>query len=77
MKVLPFLAKILVYNWPHSSRKDTFTAKKYRYICYGYSLQVPRQGTSNEFPQQMFSGRNKKWLCEYTLLSGAMGQFEW
>ena len=24
-------------------------------ICCGYSLEVPWQGTSNEYPQQMFS----------------------
>ena len=30
------------------------------YICCGYSLEVPRQGTSNEYPQHMFLLRNKK-----------------
>ena len=29
-------------------------------ICCGYSLEVPQQGTSNEYPQHMFSSRNKK-----------------
>ena len=29
-------------------------------ICYGYSLEVPQRGTSNEYPQYMFSWRNKK-----------------
>ena len=29
-------------------------------ICCGYSLEVPQRGTSNEYPQQMFSWRNKK-----------------
>ena len=29
-------------------------------ICYGYSLEAPHRGTSNEYPQHMFSLRNKK-----------------
>ena len=29
-------------------------------IDYGYSLEPPRQGGSNEYPQSMFLGRNKK-----------------
>ena len=28
-------------------------------ICCGYSLEVPQGGTSNEYPQHMFSWRNK------------------
>ena len=30
------------------------------YICCGYSLEVPLWGTSNEYPQHMYSWRNKK-----------------
>ena len=29
-------------------------------ISCGYSLEVPHQGTSNEYPQHMFLSRNKK-----------------
>ena len=29
-------------------------------ICCGYSLEAPRRGASNEYPQHMFSWRNKK-----------------
>ena len=29
-------------------------------ICCGYSLEGPQQGASNEYPQHMFSSRNKK-----------------
>ena len=45
-------------------------------ICCGYSLEAPRRGASNEYPQHRFSWRNKKdtsifrmkkapylWLC--------------
>ena len=29
-------------------------------IDYGYSLEPPRQGGSNEYPQSMFLNRNKE-----------------
>ena len=28
-------------------------------ICCGYSLEVPHQGASNEYPQHTFSGKNE------------------
>ena len=41
-------------------------------ICCGYSLEAPWRGASNEYPQHMFSSRNKKnimWIppliCSY------------
>ena len=41
-------------------------------ICCGYSLEAPRQGASNEYPQHMFSSTNKEnimWIppliCSY------------
>ena len=45
--------------------------------CCGYSLEMPHRGTSNEYPQHMFSWRNKKnsntfWL-EKCALPEAMG----
>ena len=46
-------------------------------ICCGYSLEVPRRGTSNEYPQHMYSSRNQKnimWIphpptliCSYAI----------
>ena len=29
-------------------------------ICCGYSLEAPRRGASNEYPQHTFSSRNKQ-----------------
>ena len=29
-------------------------------VNYGYSLEPPRQGSSNEYPQSLFSSKNKK-----------------
>ena len=41
-------------------------------ICCGYSLEAPHRGASNEYPQHIFSWRNKKnimWIppliCSY------------
>ena len=41
-------------------------------ICCGYSSEAPRQGASDEYPQHMFSRRNKKNISLIPLLSGAM-----
>ena len=44
-------------------------------ICCGYSLEAPRRGATNEYPQHMFSSRNKKhimWIlpliCSYDMI---------
>ena len=50
--------------------KALFSTKEYLYfsifliknVCCGYSLDEPYRGTSNEYPQQMFSSRNKKTI---------------
>ena len=53
-------------NPPYSSRYFSFQWKSpenfllNKNICCGYSLEVPPWGTSNEYPQHMFSLRNKK-----------------
>ena len=52
----------------HSSWRNVFFNRKvlifflflHENICCGYSLEVPQRGTSNEYPQHMFSWRNKK-----------------
>ena len=41
-------------------------------ICCGYSLEAPRRGASNEYPQHMFFREIRKILCGYPLLSEAM-----
>ena len=45
-------------------------------MCYGYSLEVPQPGTSNEYLQHTFSGRNEKDISifsdEKSALSVAM-----
>ena len=39
----------------------------YKNICCGYSLEAPRRGTSNEYPQHMFLSRNKKNIDTFWL----------
>ena len=36
-------------------------------ICCGYSLEAPRRGASNEYPQHMFSLGNKKNIDTFWL----------
>ena len=38
----------------------TFFLFLHENICFRYSLEAPCQGASNEYPQHMFSWRNKK-----------------
>ena len=68
-------------NYRKSVRQFPFLGRKYagpiwilQFLepCCGYSLEVPRRGASNEYPQHMFSLRNKKtimWIppliCSY------------
>ena len=48
-------------NWKFSDKKNSdilhISAQN---IDFGYSLEPPRQGGSNEYPQSMFSIKNKK-----------------
>ena len=60
----------------HSNRLGAFFIRKMlisflflsKNICCGYSLEVPQRGASNEYPQHMYSSRNKKnipLICSY------------
>ena len=48
-------------NWTFSDTKDSdiFHISAQNIDC-GYSLELPQQGGSNEYPQSMFLSRNKK-----------------
>ena len=43
-----------------------FSSKTY-IVCCGYTLEAPRRGASNEFPQHMFLWRNKKNIIIFWL----------
>ena len=36
-------------------------------ICCGYSLEAPRRGASNEYPEHMFSLKNKKHISIFQM----------
>ena len=47
-------------NWKFSDKNsDIFHISAHNIDC-GYSLEPPRRGGSNEYPQSMFLSRNKK-----------------
>ena len=54
-------------NWKFSDKKtDIFHISAQNIDC-GHSLEPPRRGGSNEYPQSMFLSRNKKnnvYLCK-------------
>ena len=65
--------------WSHLQIRCPFQPKStdiclilHKNICCGYSFEVPRWGTSNEYPQHMLMQRNTKTSCGYPILSGAM-----
>ena len=59
---------IQIYWKFYHKKKWKFSDKKILYFFYisaqnidcGYSLEPPRRGGSNEYPQSMFLSRNKK-----------------
>ena len=56
---------ILKYSPPktesfHVKNSDIFYISTQNIDCVGYSLEPPRRGSSNEYPQSMRLSRNKK-----------------
>ena len=47
-------------NWKSSDKNSDTSHISAQNIEFGYSLEPPQQGGSNEYPQFMFSSRNKK-----------------
>ena len=67
--VFPYISKtsLLKYNENFTTKKWKFSEKNAdifhispQNIYCGYSLEPPRRGGSNEYPQSMFLSRNKK-----------------
>ena len=60
-----YKAHCSVFSLPTSSGYENYPENYFflflqKNICCGYSLEAPRQGASNEYPQHIFSWRNKK-----------------
>ena len=47
------------WKYAHTKKSDIFNISAQNIDC-GYSLEPPRRGGSNEYPQSMFLSRNKK-----------------
>ena len=47
-------------NWKNSGKILIFFLFLLKSIDYGYLLEPPRRGSSNEYPQSMLLSRNKK-----------------
>ena len=67
-KILLILSNCPSWEWI-ALDKALFSAKKYLYFSYfptkhmlWYSLEAPRWGASNEYPQHMFLSGNKKTI---------------
>ena len=58
---LKYIENFISKNWTFSDKKnsDIFHISAQNIDC-GYSLEPPRRGGSNEYPQSMFLNRNKK-----------------
>ena len=54
------MAKIHLSNQYILARNSTFFLFLEEIICCEYSLEAPHRGACNEYPQRMFSSRNKK-----------------
>ena len=54
------LGKVLIFFNQKVSIVFLFLNKN---ICCVYPLEAPQRGASNEYPQHMFSPRNKKTIC--------------
>ena len=56
----PYIENFTSKNWKFSDKKtDIFHISAQNIDCE-YSLELPQQGGSNEYPQSMFLSRNKK-----------------
>ena len=59
-RLFKYIENFTTKNWKKSDQKyDIFHISAQNKDC-GYSLEPPRWGGSNEYPQSMFLSRNKK-----------------
>ena len=55
-----YTEKLITANWKYSDKTSNIFHISAQNIDCGYSLEPPRRGGSNEYPQSMFLSRNKK-----------------
>ena len=59
-RLFKYIENFTSKNWKFSDKNSDFFHISAQNIYCGYSLEPPRRGGSNEYPQSMFLGRNKK-----------------
>ena len=59
-RLFKYIENFISKNWKFSDKKTDIFPISAQNIDYGYSLEPPQRGGSNEYPQSMFLSRNKK-----------------
>ena len=60
-RLFKYIENFTSKNWKFSDKRNYYIFQIYaQNIDCGYSLEPPRQGGSNQYPQSMFLNRNKK-----------------
>ena len=59
-RLCKFIENFTFKNWKFSDKNSDIFHISAKNIDCGYSLEPPRRGGSNEYPQSMFLSRNKK-----------------
>ena len=59
-RLFKYIENLTTKNWKFSDKKNLIFFKPAQNIDCGYSLEPPRRGCSNKYPQSMFLSRNKK-----------------
>ena len=55
-----YTESFITKKWKYSDKNSDVFHISVQNMGYGYSLEPPRRGDSNEYPQPMFLSRNKK-----------------
>ena len=59
-RICKYIENFTTKRWKFSDKKNDIFHISAQNIDCGYSLEPPRRGGSNEYPQSMFLSRNKK-----------------
>ena len=59
-RLFKYIENFTTKHWKFSDKKSDNIHFSAQNIDCGYSLEPPRRGGSNEYPQSMFLSRNKK-----------------
>ena len=59
-RLFKYIENFTTKNWKFSDKNSNIFNTSAQNIDCGYSLGLPHQGSSNEYPQSMFLSRNKK-----------------